>query len=351
MKTILEYNKRFYQLIGSTIGDVKPLISEDNPERNGGKNGELPSSELITIGQGNNFLHIESWPYFKKMKEEAKKDGIEIKLYGSSGSGYRLIGSPEKGCSDGFTQWCAWQRYGKGRAAYPGTSNHGWGMAIDVEGVDAKKWVKKNGPKYGWVWGEAPNEDWHFTFCKSNRYLYHNCDTLLKDSNYTEDMIEEVDFYDDAIIAYKNSWNEIIEKKINKTFNIESNSRPDLIKVKPFTDFTYVDYHTFWEYANITFLGEKNVELSLLGEKNENQDKPSSFYYLLRMTDKSGNNISGVDSEKIANYSVNDVDVNFVEHDSKDAASKFIELCRKDKEWPYPKEGPKEFENENPFGI
>ena len=26
-------------------------------------------------------------------------------------------------------------------------------------------WIRKNGEKYGWYWGEATSENWHFTFC------------------------------------------------------------------------------------------------------------------------------------------------------------------------------------------
>jgi hypothetical protein len=36
--------------------------------------------------------------------------------------------------------------------------------------------VRKNGEKYGWWWGEAPSEDWHFTYVKKK-------DTFLKESD------------------------------------------------------------------------------------------------------------------------------------------------------------------------
>lgn len=335
MKTILDYHRRFYQLMESTIGDVRPLLNEDSPERNGGKNGELENGELVSIGQGENKMHIESWPYFKKMKEDAKKEGIDIILTGPSGSGYRLVGSPEKGCSEGFTQWCAWQRYGKSRAAYPGTSNHGWGMAIDVEGEVAKQWVRENGFKYGWVWGEAPNEDWHFTFCKNNRYRYSRCDALLKDFNYTEDMIEEQSLYNDVVASFKTAWSERIEKSIKETFNMTSNPKPEMIKVGQFKDLTQGDYHTFWEYNNITYLGENNVEISLMGERSETEDKPSKFYFLIRKTDKSGNAISGSENIKVGETSVNDADATVISHDANQAKNSFFDLCRQDKNYPY----------------
>lgn len=60
-----------------------------------------------------------------------------------------------------------------GLAAPPGTSNHGWGLAIDLcpstyTGT-AGAWLKKNGPTYGWdnpSWarpgGVGPYEPWHW---------------------------------------------------------------------------------------------------------------------------------------------------------------------------------------------
>ncbi|OZB88080.1 MAG: hypothetical protein B7X41_10000, partial [Microbacterium sp. 14-71-5] len=62
-----------------------------------------------------------------------------------------------------------------GLAAPPGTSNHGWGLAIDFcadtyTGA-AGAWLKKNGPTYGWdnpSWarpgGVGPYEPWHWEF-------------------------------------------------------------------------------------------------------------------------------------------------------------------------------------------
>lgn len=54
-------------------------------------------------------------------------------------------------------------------AATPGTSNHGWGLAIDIHGA-TQSWLRANGAKYGWVqpsWalpGGSKPESWHFEF-------------------------------------------------------------------------------------------------------------------------------------------------------------------------------------------
>ena len=61
-------------------------------------------------------------------------------------------------------------------AAVPGTSNHGWGVAVDLcggiqdYGTPAYMWMKANAPRYGWIhpaWAEPGGnrqEPWHWEF-------------------------------------------------------------------------------------------------------------------------------------------------------------------------------------------
>jgi LAS superfamily LD-carboxypeptidase LdcB len=65
-----------------------------------------------------------------------------------------------------------------GFAATPGTSEHGWGVAIDAcDGISAGSasanylWLRSNGPTYGWdnpAWalpgGDGPLEPWHWEY-------------------------------------------------------------------------------------------------------------------------------------------------------------------------------------------
>lgn len=50
-------------------------------------------------------------------------------------------------------------------AARPGTSNHGYGVAIDTP-EPARSWLHRNGAAYGWVnpaWAKTEKfEPWHF---------------------------------------------------------------------------------------------------------------------------------------------------------------------------------------------
>lgn len=64
-----------------------------------------------------------------------------------------------------------------GLAASPGTSEHGWGLAVDMcDGVDNPsstqyQWLRINAPSYGWdnpdwarVGGSGPTESWHWEY-------------------------------------------------------------------------------------------------------------------------------------------------------------------------------------------
>jgi hypothetical protein len=50
-------------------------------------------------------------------------------------------------------------------AAEPGTSNHGWGLAVDADVRDPAllAWIREHGPEFGWV-EAVPREPWHWEF-------------------------------------------------------------------------------------------------------------------------------------------------------------------------------------------
>jgi LAS superfamily LD-carboxypeptidase LdcB len=51
-----------------------------------------------------------------------------------------------------------------GLAAQPGTSDHGWGMAADLDlNAKALSWMRANGEKYGFD-ENVPRESWHWTY-------------------------------------------------------------------------------------------------------------------------------------------------------------------------------------------
>lgn len=58
-------------------------------------------------------------------------------------------------------------RRGFAPVAVPGTSNHGWGLAVDVASVGEGgrlEWLAKNAPRFGWSWEVVPQEPWHIRY-------------------------------------------------------------------------------------------------------------------------------------------------------------------------------------------
>lgn len=140
---------------------MKKILSEAS-------NGNLPDGMLVNIdtpdgGKSKAMLNTQAAADFNRMVAAAKQDGVNITV----SQGYRKLGSPDEGCGGGFTQWCAWKKYRAGTgnlAAKPGTSNHGWGSAIDVEncrrGSKVHTWLKNNSTKFGFY--PLASESWHW---------------------------------------------------------------------------------------------------------------------------------------------------------------------------------------------
>lgn len=50
----------------------------------------------------------------------------------------------------------------KGLYAKPGTSDHGWGLAVDLDGK-AQAWMRQNAGRFGFA-GTTPREPWHWAY-------------------------------------------------------------------------------------------------------------------------------------------------------------------------------------------
>lgn len=73
-----------------------------------------------------------------------------------------------------------WQKPGTAAAAVPGTSNHGWGLAVDfaeerngkpgVDSVSEKfvRWLIRNAHKYGFS-AELQSETWHWRYVAGDK--------------------------------------------------------------------------------------------------------------------------------------------------------------------------------------
>lgn len=118
-------------------------------------NGNIPSSALESIGQGAHRLWAPAAADWRSAVAAASADGVELRVTDSYRSYADQVQLAEnKGLyTDG------------GLAAVPGTSNHGWGRALDVD-VDnpaALRWLQANGHRYGFVQA-VTREPWHWEY-------------------------------------------------------------------------------------------------------------------------------------------------------------------------------------------
>ena len=117
-------------------------------------NGQVPAGALASVGTTGHRLWAPAASAFETLLAAAKADGVDIGITDS----YRTYDS----------QVDLAQRKGLyaegGLAAVPGTSDHGWGLSLDLK-LDpaALSWMRANGTTYGFA-EDVPREPWHWTF-------------------------------------------------------------------------------------------------------------------------------------------------------------------------------------------
>jgi D-alanyl-D-alanine carboxypeptidase len=117
-------------------------------------NGRIPRELLTLIGIGQHRMWGPAAEAFKSMRAAAATDGVNISVTDS----YRSYDQQTALAAEkGLTQNGGW-------AAVPGTSEHGWGLAVDVD-VDKSglAWLRANGGTYGFV-NPAAREPWHWEY-------------------------------------------------------------------------------------------------------------------------------------------------------------------------------------------
>lgn len=120
------------------------------------ENGKLPPDHLAPINRGR--LRKDCAAAFNAMNIEARAKGCELYPTGSKSS-YRSYAQQ--------VELYALYQSGRGNlAAKPGTSNHGWGTAVDFATPEMRAMVDRIGVKYGWAkqWSDAPSEWWHILY-------------------------------------------------------------------------------------------------------------------------------------------------------------------------------------------
>lgn len=117
-------------------------------------NGKIPANALAQVGNTRHKLWAPAAQALTRMIADAKAEGVDIGITDS----YRPYAEQvdlarRKGL---YSQG--------GLAAKPGTSEHGWGLATDLDlNGKALSWMKANAEKYGYV-NNVPREDWHWEF-------------------------------------------------------------------------------------------------------------------------------------------------------------------------------------------
>jgi D-alanyl-D-alanine carboxypeptidase len=117
-------------------------------------NGRIPSGALESIGRGNHQLWAPAAESFRAMTDAARRDGVTIGVTDSYRSyGEQVDLARRKGL---YSQG--------GLAAKPGTSDHGWGLSLDLD-LDGKAqaWMRRHADEYGFD-ENVPREPWHWTY-------------------------------------------------------------------------------------------------------------------------------------------------------------------------------------------
>lgn len=117
-------------------------------------NGRIPDSALAPVGDTGKRMWAPAAAAMTKLIAAAKADGVTVGItetYRPYDEQVQLAAS--KGL---YSQG--------GLAAKPGTSEHGWGIAADLQlNGAAQAWMQRNAPSYGFQ-ADVPGESWHWAY-------------------------------------------------------------------------------------------------------------------------------------------------------------------------------------------
>ncbi|MFI5842083.1 D-alanyl-D-alanine carboxypeptidase family protein [Catenuloplanes sp. NPDC051500] len=117
-------------------------------------NGKIPPTALGKVGETRHKLWAPAAEKLTQMMADAKAQGVTIGITDS----YR----PYEEQVDLVRRKGLYSQ--GGLAAKPGTSDHGWGMATDLDlNPKALAWMRDNAGRYGFA-EDTPRESWHWAF-------------------------------------------------------------------------------------------------------------------------------------------------------------------------------------------
>jgi zinc D-Ala-D-Ala carboxypeptidase len=117
-------------------------------------NGRIPRTALQEVGTTGHRLWAPAGQTLESLMAAAAREGVQI------------------GITDSYRSYDAQvdvaQRKGLysqgGLAAEPGTSPHGWGLAVDLDlDSQAQAWMRANAGRFGFV-EDTPREPWHWVY-------------------------------------------------------------------------------------------------------------------------------------------------------------------------------------------
>lgn len=158
----------------------------------GHSNGDIPLSLLRSLKGTHGVMHRFAATAFNCLQLEAMFAGVDLQSVGT----YRPLATQVAMFNDRYSPYPTlrvpkvmrryngktyWLKRGKAPAAVPGTSNHGWGLAIDIASASGERldWMLGLHPllspvvKYGFTWETAsgPNaEPWHIRYVCGDKY-------------------------------------------------------------------------------------------------------------------------------------------------------------------------------------
>ncbi|MBU2670542.1 M15 family metallopeptidase [Actinoplanes bogorensis] len=117
-------------------------------------NGKIPANALERVGDTRHKLWAPAADSLNSMIKDAKAQGVDIGITDSYRPYEEQVDlARRKGL---YSQG--------GLAAKPGTSEHGWGMATDLDlNPKALSWMRDNAEKYGFI-NNVPRENWHWAY-------------------------------------------------------------------------------------------------------------------------------------------------------------------------------------------
>jgi len=128
-------------------------------------NGQLPAGELVDIPGG-------------RLRKDAGSAWLAMRAYIGKNRGVWICPTSTRTAYRPYVdQEYFWSLYKRGQgalAARPGTSNHGWGIAVDLPTPAMQAAVREFGHQFGWgirggkLSSDAPSEAWHCTWHPGN---------------------------------------------------------------------------------------------------------------------------------------------------------------------------------------